>query len=290
MKIGNGIINKKVQAVVQTKYGIMPVSELDCFSGSTKRTLTTDEIIWNSETVNSIKDSISRVGKSGSLMARGVRWAPVVTRPQKIVCVGLNYKSHVSETNNKIPESPILFGKFTNSLAASGETIAIPKETRQLDYEGELGVVVGRKGRNISESKSMDYVFGYFVGNDLSARDLQFKTSQWFLGKTCNKFFPCGPFITTADEVKEPQKLSLKTRMNGRIRQSSDTSYMIFSIAFLVSYISKFMTLYPGDIISTGTPEGVIQGMPENSREWIRSGDKVAVEIESLGTLENDFT
>ncbi len=289
MKIGNALFGKKILAVVLTKYGILPVSELDCFRGSTKKAFTTDDIIWNSGTINSIKDSISRAGKSGILMASKVRWAPVVTRPQKIVFVGLNYRSHVSETNNKIPKSPILFGKFANSLAASGEAIVIPKETRQLDYEGELGVVIGRKGHNISENRSMDYVFGYFIGNDLSARDLQFKTSQWFLGKTCDKFFPCGPFITTSDEVKDPQKLSLKTKMNGEVKQSSNTSYMIFSIASLISYISKFMTLYPGDIISTGTPEGVIQGAPENSREWICSGDKVSVEIESLGTLENNF-
>lgn len=288
MKIGNAMIDGHVQAVIQTKYGIIPISVLDCFDGSSEF-LKTDDIIGNSAVINSIKESISRISKSRNLKSSELEWYPVVTRPQKIVCVGLNYKSHVKETASTGPDSPVLFAKFLNSLAGYGEKIVIPDETKQLDYEGELGIVIGKNGKNISENRSMDYIFGYFIGNDVSARDLQFRTSQWLQGKSCDNFYPCGPFITTADEIIDPQNLSLITKLNGEIRQNSNTSNMIFSIAYLVSYISKFMTLRAGDIISTGTPEGVILGMPENERVWIKSGDKVTVDIENMGTLENIF-
>lgn len=288
MKIGNATIDGNVQAVVQTTYGVMPISNLNCFSDLNK-ILKTDDVIGNVEIFESIKNSIDKIGKFEKLKSSDLIWSPVVTRPQKIVCVGLNYRSHVSETKNTIPETPVLFGKFINSLAGSGEKITIPEETMQLDYEGELGIVIGKKGKNINESKSMDYIFGYFVGNDISARDLQFRTSQWLIGKSCDGFYPCGPFITTSDEIKDPHNISLITKLNGEIRQNSNTSNMIFSIEQLVSYISKFMTLYPGDIISTGTPEGVIQGMPEDYRIWLKGGDTVTVEMEGLGILENVF-
>ena len=228
--------------------------------------------------------------ETGQIKDGKISFAPVVLQPQKIICVGLNYRSHVEETRDKIPESPVLFSKYSNSLAGSGDIITIPKETKQLDYEGELGIVIGKKGSNIIESDALDHVFGYFIGNDISARDLQFRTSQWLLGKTGDGFYPCGPFITTADEIRDPQKLSIRTELNGELRQDSDTSYMIFSCSYLISYISRFMTLYPGDIISTGTPEGVILGMPEDRRVWIRSGDRVSIEIEGLGMLENTFS
>lgn len=288
MKIGNATIDGNVQAVIRTTNGVMPISNLDCFSDS-NIIFKTDDVICNAEIFESIKKSIDKIGKFENPRSPDLIWSPVVMRPQKIVCVGLNYKSHVSETKNTIPETPILFGKFINSLAGSGERIDIPEDTAQLDYEGELGIVIGKKGRNINESRSMDYIFGYFVGNDISARDLQFRTSQWLLGKSCDGFYPCGPFITTSDEIKDPHNLSLITKLNGKIMQNSNTSNMIFSIEQLVSYISKFMTLYPGDIISTGTPEGVIQGMPEDSRIWLKRGDSVTVEIEGLGILENVF-
>lgn len=288
MKIGNVSLDGNVQVVVQTKYGVVPISDLDCFNGSNE-IFRTDDIISNVTIADSIRDSISGISKFRNLNPEQLRWYPIVTRPQKIICVGLNYKSHVSETDNINPGSPVLFGKFINALAGAGEKIVIPAETKQLDYEGELGIVIGKSAKNISESESMDYIFGYFIGNDISARDLQFRTSQWLLGKSCDKFYPCGPFITTADEIRDPQNLTIKTKLNGQIRQNSNTSNMIFPVAYLVSYVSKFMTLQPGDIISTGTPEGVILGMPDSQRIWIKKGDKVTIEIENIGTLENTF-
>jgi 2-keto-4-pentenoate hydratase/2-oxohepta-3-ene-1,7-dioic acid hydratase in catechol pathway len=287
MKIGNVRMNGRIEAAVSTAGGVVPVSRLRGFS-SGGRTVTTDDIIADQEMMETIRGSL-KDGQSKTLPENTFEYAPVVTRPQKILCIGLNYRSHIKETNDSIPETPVIFSKYSNALAASGDTIGIPEATRQLDYEGELGMVIGSTGRNIPESDALEYVFGYFIGNDLSARDLQFRTSQWLLGKSCDSFYPCGPFITTADEVPDPQKLKIRTRLNGEVRQDSDTSYMIFSCTFLVSYISKFMTLYPGDIISTGTPEGVILGMPEDRRTWIRKGDVVTVEIEGLGILENTF-
>ena len=289
MKIGNVRIGGKVEAAVQNENRIIPLSSVKGFQEKYGSAVT-DDIIRNPEMFQAAAALADHVSPSVQIDDGKISFAPVVMQPQKIICVGLNYRSHVEETRDRIPESPVLFSKYANSLAGSGDAIAIPQETRQLDYEGELGIVIGKKGSNIRESDALDHVFGYFIGNDVSARDLQFRTSQWLLGKSGDGFYPCGPFITTVDEIRDPQKLTIRTRLNGEVRQDSDTSYMIFSCSYLISYLSRFMTLYHGDIISTGTPEGVILGMPEDRRVWIRSGDRVSVEIEGLGRLENTFS
>lgn len=289
MKIGNVRIGGKIQVAVAKGDRIIPLSSVKGFQEKYGNAVT-DDIISNPEMLRTVAALADQGSETGQIKDGKISFAPVVMQPQKIICVGLNYRSHVEETRGKIPESPVLFSKYSNSLAGSGDIITISKETKQFDYEGELGIVIGKKGSNIRESDALDHVFGYFIGNDLSARDLQFRTSQWLLGKTGDGFYPCGPFITTADEIRDPQKLSIRTKLNGEIRQDSDTSYMIFSCSYLISYISRFMTLYPGDIISTGTPEGVILGMPEDRRVWIRSGDRVSIEIEGLGMLENTFS
>ena len=289
MKIGNVRIGGKIQAAVAKGDRIIPLSSVKGFQEKYGNAVT-DDIISNPEMLHAAVALADQGSETGQIKDGKISFAPVVMQPQKIICVGLNYRSHVEETRDKIPESPVLFSKYANSLAGSGDIITISKETKQLDYEGELGIVIGKKGSNIIESDALDHVFGYFIGNDISARDLQFRTSQWLLRKTGDGFSPCGPFITTADEIRDPQKLTIRTRLNGEVRQDSDTSYMIFSCSYLISYISRFMTLHPGDIISTGTPEGVILGMPEDRRVWIRSGDRVSVEIEGLGRLENTFS
>lgn len=288
MKVGNITKNGRKIAVVKTENGIMPIPAIKLGSGKTEIPIT-DSIIKEGISVDSLYDSIEAGKGNLGPVNSDFRFEPVVLNPEKIICVGLNYRSHVKETNDKIPENPVVFSKFANSLAGSGQRLNIPKETKQLDYEGELGIVIGKTGSWISEDKALEYVYGYFCANDLSARDLQFRTSQWLLGKTCDDFYPCGPFITTADEIIDPQNLSIKTFLNDEVRQNSSTSMMIFSCRFLISYISKFMTLKPGDIISTGTPEGVILGMPEESRLWIRNKDRVTVEIEGMESLENEF-
>ncbi|HHY58156.1 MAG TPA: fumarylacetoacetate hydrolase family protein [Chloroflexi bacterium] len=214
-----------------------------------------------------------------------LRLAPVLTNPGKIICVGLNYRRHAVESGLPIPTTPVLFSKFNNSLAAPDEAIPLPASAAQYDYEVELAVVIGRRARNVSVAQALAHVFGYCTANDLSARDLQMRTSQWLLGKTLDKFLPLGPYLVTADEVGDPQMLSLKCWVNGELRQDSNTADMVFSVAEIVSYISQHFTLEPGDVICTGTPEGVILGMA--NKVWLRAGDRVTVEVGGLGQLTN---
>ena len=211
---------------------------------------------------------------------------PVVSNPGKIICIGLNYAKHAAESNLPIPTHPVVFSKFNNSLAGNGEDVPLIADVaNQFDYEAELCAVVGRTARNVSEADALDYVVGYATANDLSVRDLQMRSSQWLLGKTSDKFFPVGPYLVTADEVGDPQKLRLTCKVNGETRQDSNTSDMIFTVAQIVSYCSQYFTLEPGDLISTGTPSGVAMGMP--NQPWLKQGDVVEVEVEKLGTLTN---
>lgn len=210
---------------------------------------------------------------------------PCVPNPGKILCVGLNYAKHAAESGAALPESPVLFSKFSNSLAGPNDAIPLPASAEQYDYEVELVAVIGRTAKNVPVEDALNYVIGYCTGNDVSARDLQFRTSQWLLGKTLDKFMPIGPYLVTADEVDDPQKLALRCWLNGDLRQNSNTADMIFSVAEIVSYASQYMTLSPGDIISTGTPEGVIAG--REPKVWMKPGDEVVVEVEGLGRLVN---
>jgi len=214
--------------------------------------------------------------------------APVLTNPGKIICVGLNYRRHAVESNLPIPTTPVLFSKFNNSLAAHKESISLPATARHYDYEVELAVVIGRRTRNVAVAQALESVFGYCTANDLSARDLQLRTSQWLLGKTLDKFLPIGPYLVTPDEIGDPQALTLKCWVNGELRQNSNTADMIFSVAEIISYISQHFTLEAGDIICTGTPEGVILGMED--KLWLRAGDQVTVEVGGLGQLTSVMT
>ena len=214
-----------------------------------------------------------------------VRYGPCVARPEKIICIGLNYRRHVRESEAVLPEVPVLFSKFNNALAGAGEAVPLPSAALEYDYEVELGVVIGKTVRAATAEEALESVLGYCTVNDLSARDLQQRTSQWLLGKTLDKFMPVGPHLVTTGEVGDPQDLRLRCWVNGELRQDSNTADMIFSVAECISYISQYMTLRPGDLISTGTPEGVILGREE--KNWLRAGDEVTVEIEKLGRLTN---
>lgn len=216
-----------------------------------------------------------------------LKYAPVVPNPGKILCIGLNYRRHAAETGAQEPPAPLLFSKFNNALAAHNQDIPISPKWEKVDYEAELCVVIGRRARYVSEAEALDYVLGYCNANDLSERGLQFASSQWLLGKTLDKFLPIGPFLVTADEVGDPQNLPVRGWLNGELRQNSSTSDMIFSVAQCISYASQFFTLEPGDIISTGTPEGVILGMKE--KVWMKPGDVYEVEIGPLGRLRNEL-
>lgn len=225
--------------------------------------------------------------ESDYLKSEDLHILPPVSRPEKIICVGLNYLDHVSEGPDlDVPEEPVLFSKFNNALAADEEDIPKPLDGEQIDYECELVVIMGETAKDVSEEEALNYVFGYTIGNDLSVRDLQFRSGQWLLGKTPDKFAPIGPVVVTSDSIN-PNQLNISTKRNGKIVQQSNTDKMIFNCAKIISYISKYMTLKPGDLIFTGTPEGVILGYDETKQEWLDSGDEIQIAIEGIGTLTN---
>lgn len=203
--------------------------------------------------------------------------------PGKIICIGLNYRRHAVEAKLTLTETPLIFAKFGNALVSSGQPVSLPSTAQQYDYEAELGVVIGRRAVRVSEEDALDFVWGYCNCNDLTARELQVRTSQYVLGKILDGFLPVGPELVSADEVGDPQRLTIRSWVNGELRQDSNTSDMVFSVAAIVSYISQYIPLEPGDFIATGTPEGVILGM--DPRVWLKAGDTVDVEVEGLGRL-----
>ncbi len=208
-----------------------------------------------------------------------------IPRPGKIIAIGQNYLEHAKESGAGMPPYPIIFSKYANSVIGPGEPIVIPAAVEKPDYEGELAVVIGRRGRNIPESEALKYVAGYMPLNDVSARDWQTRTSQWVIGKTCDTFCPMGPALVTADEIPDPQDLHLRTVIGDEELQSGYTGDMIFSVAHLIADMSRVMTLEPGDVIATGTPPGI--GAARTPPRWLRPGDVVRVEIEKIGALEN---
>jgi 2-keto-4-pentenoate hydratase/2-oxohepta-3-ene-1,7-dioic acid hydratase in catechol pathway len=231
-------------------------------------------------------DQLERLATGPRQAEADLRLGPAVPWPGKIVCVGLNYRRHAEESGMAVPETPVLFSKFANSLAAHRDEVPLGDVAEQYDYEAELGVVIGRApARNVSEAFALDHVWGYCSCNDVSARDLQFRSTQWLLGKTLDRFLPIGPHVVSADEAGDPQDQSVRCLVNGDVRQDSTTADMVFGVAELVSYISRFWTLEPGDFIATGTPQGVAQGRPD--KPWLKRGDEVVVEVGSLGRLVN---
>jgi len=215
-----------------------------------------------------------------------VQFRPPISRPSKIICVGLNYADHCREQNVPEPERPVLFVKFPSSMIGHEDAITWPEgASEQVDYEAELAVVIGREAKNVPAEQAMDYVGGYTVINDVSARDVQFTDGQWVRGKSFDTFCPIGPVLVTPDEVSDPHALGIRSRVNGEIRQNSNTYEMIFKIPYLIEYISRTCTLLPGDIISTGTPDGV--GVFMKPPVFLKPGDVVEVEIDGIGCLRN---
>ena len=215
--------------------------------------------------------------------------APVVTQPGRILCIGLNYRQHAKECNLPLPPAPVLFNKFSNALAAHGEVITLPSEYKEYDYEAELVAVMGKPARNVESARALDYVFGYTCGNDLSTRDLQFaRGGQWLLSKTFDGFAPIGPCLVTAGEL-DPARLEISSTVNGEVRQHSNTSDMIFPLCEIIADLSWHFTLLPGDLLFTGTPQGVMQGYPADQKRWLKPGDRVDISIQGIGTLSNTF-
>jgi 2-keto-4-pentenoate hydratase/2-oxohepta-3-ene-1,7-dioic acid hydratase in catechol pathway len=216
------------------------------------------------------------------------KFLPPLPNPSKIICLGYNYLDHAKEQGATPPEEPVIFMKPRTALIGTGDGIVCPKFVTQLDYEGELAFVIGEKCKNVREEEAMEHVFGYMVFNDVSARDIQFKESQWTRSKSFDTFAPCGPWLTTKDEIVDPHNLRIITKVNGEVRQDSSTKNMALKIYRIIASLSKVMTLEKGDIIATGTPSGVAVFM--TNPKFLQHGDTVEIEIEKLGRIKNHIT
>jgi acylpyruvate hydrolase len=242
-------------------------------------------------------EALAALSDAAVRLARGVTGTPVVRRreavqlgppiedPEKFICLGLNYRDHAQEAGLAVPEVPMLFAKFRNSLIGPADPIVIPPAAEHIDYEAELAVVIGRRCKDAGEAEALDYVAGAMALNDVTARDLQHQTSQWLAGKAIDTFAPCGPALVLRDELGDLGHLTITARVNGRVVQNASTALMIFSVAETVSFISSLMTLVPGDVIATGTPAGV--GFQRRPQVLLTDGDLVEVEIEGIGSLCN---
>ena len=226
-------------------------------------------------------------GQLSSYPLDEIEFLPAVY-PRKILAIGRNYVDHAIEGGAEPPKAPLIFNKLSNSLSANNAPIVLPTISSQVDYEAELAVIIGRRAKRVDEATALDYVFGYTLINDVSARDLQFGDGQWTRGKGLDTFAPLGPFITTRDEIADVQSLNIEGRLNGEVMQSSNTGKMIFPVAYLISYLSQGLTLEPGDVIATGTPEGV--GIFRDPPVLLKAGDVFEVTIEKLGTLRNSVS
>lgn len=262
--------------VVVTASGNIKLSDIG-FNG------TLDELVRQDASVlTSLNSSVS--GFKGSFIAG--EFGPPLRYPSKIVAIGLNYVDHASESKMELPKSPLVFTKFPNSIIGPGEKIKIPLEiTQRVDYEVELGVIIGKRAKNVKKEDALKHVFGYTVLNDVSARDLQFNDGQWVRGKSLDTFCPLGPVIVTADEIIDVQNLKLSCEVNGQVLQNDSTANMIFGIAELISVLSHSFTFEPGDIIATGTPSGV--GFSRKPPIYLKNGDVVKTSVEGIGELIN---
>jgi len=232
-----------------------------------------------------IGDLRARIGDTGapSHPLAAVTLLPPIPDPEKIVCIGLNYAKHAAEGRQEVPESPTIFGKYRNALTADGATVTLPATSRKVDYEAEVAFVVGRRAANVAEADALDFIAGYTLFNDLSARDLQFATPQWMAGKVFDGSAPCGPALVTPEEAGAADAIEIELTLNGERMQGDSTANLIFPIARLLSHLSGLMTLEPGDIVATGTPDGV--GGARQPRVWLGDGDELVVSSPTLGRL-----
>ena len=217
--------------------------------------------------------------------AADVTFLPPVLRPTKVLGIGRNFRAHAAEMKEELPAYPMFFHKTADSLVGHGGAIRIPRGFTQVDYEGEMALIIGKTAKYVSVDDALDYVAGYTVSNDVSERELQYRTAQFTQGKMPDTFCPLGPVLATADEIADPQRLALRTTLNGQVMQESTTAAMIFSVAEIIAYITSFATLYPGDVILTGTPEGV--GKARKPPVWLQPGDVISVYVESVGEISN---
>ena len=241
-----------------------------------------DETFFGTDGINSLQEWLTKHQDECPKISDAARLGSPLARPSKIVCVGLNYAKHAQESGMEVPSEPVLFFKASSAVIGPFDDVVLPKNSKKSDWEVELAVVIGAKASYVSESNAMDHVAGYVLHNDISERAFQLeRLGQWVKGKSCDTFAPLGPFIATADEISDPHNLNLWLKLNGTTMQDSSTSDLIFGIPKLVSYISEFMTLLPGDIISTGTPFGV--GLGLDPQVYLKAGDEMELGIEGLG-------
>ena len=241
-----------------------------------------DEFFFGTDGPKRLKEWLSINQDECPLVGENTRLGPPICRPSKIVCVGLNYAKHAQESGMEVPSEPVLFFKASSAIIGPYDEVILPKNSKKSDWEVELAIVIGEKASYVSEKNAMNHVAGYVLHNDISEREFQLeRQGQWVKGKSCDTFAPLGPFVATKDEIKDPHNLNLWLKLNGKTMQDSNTSDLIFGIPKLVSYISQFMTLLPGDLISTGTPFGV--GLGLNPEIYLKDGDKMELGIEGLG-------
>lgn len=241
-----------------------------------------DENFFYKIGIKKLRSWLNKNKEKCPIIDNSIRIGPPISRPSKIVCVGLNYAKHAAESGMKIPDEPVLFFKSSSAITGPYDPIIIPKNSSKTDWEVELAIVIGKRASYVSKEDALNYIAGYVLHNDVSEREFQIERSgQWVKGKSCDSFAPIGPFIATADEIENPNNLNLWLKVNGKEMQNSNTSDFIFNIEEVVSYISQFMTLIPGDIISTGTPFGV--GLGLNPPKYLKEGDVVELGIEGLG-------
>ncbi|MBU2945393.1 fumarylacetoacetate hydrolase family protein [Zobellia uliginosa] len=247
-----------------------------------------NEAFFGTNGIQELSDWLEKNERNCPVVSDAVRLGSPLVRPSKIVCVGLNYAKHAAESGMAIPKEPVLFFKATSAIVGPNDDVIIPKNSEKSDWEVELAVVIGKKASYVEEKDALDHVAGYVLHNDYSERAFQIeKEGQWCKGKGCDTFAPIGPFIVSADEIKDPNNLDLWLKLNGEKIQDSNTSDFIFNVQEVVSYISQFMTLLPGDIISTGTPSGV--GLGFNPPKYLKAGDVVELGIEGLGTSKQNI-
>ena len=234
-------------------------------------------------------DAVARAVESGRgtrISEKGVRLGAPITRPSKIVCVGLNYHDHAAEQNVSLPEHPLLFSKASSSVIGPYDEVVLPEACKQVDYEVELALVIGCQATRVTEADAYDYIAGYTVANDVTGRDIQFRQRQWHQGKSYDTFCPVGPYLVTKDEIPDPNTLDVRLMLNGETMQDSNTDNLIFNVPTMISRISHAMTLFPGDIILTGTPAGV--GIFRDPKILLKAGDYMETYVAGIGTLKNN--
>ena len=249
-----------------------------------RRDLSSIVVDFNPNTINA--DTIKKIKKIDIKklpeIDQSVRIGACVSKPEKFIGIGLNYKDHAKETGMKEPDEPIVFIKANSCISGPNDNVVLPKKSKKTDWEVELGIIIGKKTQYISEKESINHIFGYCIVNDVSEREFQIERSgQWDKGKGCDTFGPIGPYLVTKDEIADVQNLNLQLSLNGKIMQEGNTNKMIFNVNYIVSYLSQFMTLNPGDIITTGTPPGV--GMARNPQMFLKNGDEMMLKIDHLG-------